>query len=83
MLALIRGVRDKRPDLERVERFTASMLHEQEFFIRKAIGWLLRELATREPAFVRRWIATYGDRASGLTLREASRKLPNEAGEGA
>jgi 3-methyladenine DNA glycosylase AlkD len=49
------------------------MLPEKEFFIRKAIGWVLRETARRRPELVRRFIAAHGAEMSGLTRREASK----------
>jgi 3-methyladenine DNA glycosylase AlkD len=63
----------------RVEQFRDScitLVDEREFFIRKAIGWALRELATRDPDMTERLLLDFGNRASGLTLREATRRLP-------
>jgi 3-methyladenine DNA glycosylase AlkD len=51
------------------------MLEEREFFIRKAIGWVLREVSKTRPALVRGFLARHRDRASGLTLREATKYL--------
>ena len=58
-----------------------SMLEEREFFIRKAIGWVLRERTKRNPDEVYRWLSPRAGRASGLTLREASKHLPEEQRE--
>ncbi len=55
------------------------MLDEKEFFIRKAIGWVLREVGKKRPDEVVAWLAPRTDRASGVTMREAVRYLP--AGE--
>lgn len=49
--------------------------HENEFFIRKAIGWTLREYAKTEPDRVRRFLMNQRDRWSGLSFREASKHL--------
>ncbi len=46
------------------------------FFIRKAIGWVLREMSIKNPSAVRHFIKEYRTQMSGLTYREASRKLP-------
>jgi 3-methyladenine DNA glycosylase AlkD len=65
------------------ERFAGhadAMLEEREFFIRKAIGWVLRETSKRRPAEVLAWIAPRAGRASGVTMREAVKYLPQEAG---
>ncbi|MBB1261758.1 DNA alkylation repair protein [Streptomyces alkaliterrae] len=52
------------------------LLTDNRFFVRKAIGWLLREGTKHHPESVVRWLADRLDRASGLTLREAVRRLP-------
>jgi 3-methyladenine DNA glycosylase AlkD len=51
------------------------MLDESEFFIRKAIGWVLRETSKTRPDEVYRWIAPRTHRASGVTMREAVKYL--------
>jgi 3-methyladenine DNA glycosylase AlkD len=51
------------------------MLDESEFFIRKAIGWVLREHGKREPDLVFQWLAPRIERASGVTVREAVKHL--------
>ena len=52
------------------------MLTEQEFFIRKAIGWILRETGKRRPDLVAEWLAPRVHLASGVTVREAVEPLP-------
>lgn len=49
--------------------------HEKEFFIRKAIGWTLREYAKTEPERVRRFLIEHRERWSGLSFREAAKHL--------
>ena len=51
----------------------ARYADEREFFMRKAIGWALREYGKHDPESVRRFIAKQP--LSGLSLREASRYL--------
>jgi 3-methyladenine DNA glycosylase AlkD len=46
-----------------------------EFFLRKAIGWALRDLAHRDPEWVRTYLATEGSGLSPLSRREASKHL--------
>ena len=46
-----------------------------EFFIRKGIGWALRERAYQAPDEVRAFCREYGDRLSTLTAREALRVI--------
>lgn len=70
MLALLRPLRDGGGDWERFARYADAMLDEREFFIRKAIGRVLRDTGRRRPELVAAWIAPRRDRASGVTLRE-------------
>jgi 3-methyladenine DNA glycosylase AlkD len=51
-------------------------LADPEFFIRKAIGWALREFGKTDPEWVRTFVADQGDRLSPLSRREAVRNLP-------
>ncbi len=55
--------------------YADAMLEEKEFFIRKAIGWVLRETSKRRPEEVYRWVLPRAGRASGVTLREAVKYL--------
>ncbi|MFT3840114.1 MAG: DNA alkylation repair protein [Myxococcaceae bacterium] len=43
----------------------------KQFFIRKAIGWALRQHAWTDPAEVKRYVAAHQGRLSGLSVREA------------
>ena len=52
-----------------------AMLDETEFFIRKAIGWVLREMSKKRPQEVYEWIAPRTHRASGVTMREVVKYL--------
>ena len=54
------------------------MLDEREFFIRKAIGWVLRDTSRRRPELVADWIEPRVARASGVTVREAVKHLDPE-----
>jgi 3-methyladenine DNA glycosylase AlkD len=58
-----------------------AMLDETEFFIRKAIGWVLRETSKTRPDEVYRWIAPRTHRASGVTMREAVKYLDDARAE--
>jgi 3-methyladenine DNA glycosylase AlkD len=79
LLALLRGIRGRQPDLARFTRYAEPMLAEREFFIRKAIGWVLREISKHDPAWVASWTQLHLAEMSGVTFREAVRRLP--AGE--
>jgi 3-methyladenine DNA glycosylase AlkD len=48
---------------------------ERNFFIRKAIGWALRQYAWTDPLEVRRFVAANASRLSPLSVREATKNL--------
>ena len=75
MLALLVPLRRGGGDFERFSRYADAMLDEREFFIRKAIGWVLRDTSKKRPAMISEWLAPRMDRASGVTLREALKYL--------
>jgi 3-methyladenine DNA glycosylase AlkD len=52
-----------------------QMLEEKEFFIRKAIGWVLREMSKSRPDEVYAWLAPRASKLSGVTMREAVKYL--------
>ena len=76
ILALMGPLKAGRGEWKRLTRYTDSMLAEKEFFIRKAIGWVLRETSKTDPDRVRDYVASRLDRMSGLTFREAVKHLP-------
>jgi 3-methyladenine DNA glycosylase AlkD len=76
MLGLLLELRRGKGDWERFARYADRMLEEKEFFIRKAIGWILREVSKQRPALVTAWLTPRAARASGVTLREAVKYLP-------
>ena len=49
--------------------------NDTSFWIRKAIGWALREHAKTDPDAVRAFLAAHGSELSGLSRREASKHL--------
>ena len=61
--------------------YADGMLEEKEFFIRKAIGWVLREYGKRQPEEVAGWLEPRLTRAAGLTVREACKRLPDATRE--
>lgn len=50
-------------------------LDDREFFVRKAIGWALRDYAWHDPVEVDRYVREHESRLSGLSRREATRNL--------
>jgi len=75
MLALLRPLRRGRGDFLRFARYADRMLEDREFFIRKSIGWILRETGKRQPDVVYAWLLPRAARASGVTVREAVKYL--------
>ena len=75
LLTLLGPLRRGDGDFARFSRYADGMLEETEFFIRKAIGWVLRETARKRPALVYRWLLPRARRASGVTIREAVKPL--------
>jgi 3-methyladenine DNA glycosylase AlkD len=75
LLALLKPLRRGEGDFDRFGRYADQMLTEREFFIRKAIGWVLRETGKRRPDVVAAWLAPRARLASGVTVREAVKPL--------
>jgi 3-methyladenine DNA glycosylase AlkD len=68
------GAKD-RTDSDRLFRFCAARAHEEEFFIRKAIGWALRDYARTNPHAVADFINAHLNDLSGLSYREGSKHI--------
>lgn len=75
LLALLLPLRRGEGDWPRFVRYADALLHEKEFFIRKAIGWVLREVSKQHPRWVRDFLREREERVSGVTRREAERYL--------
>jgi 3-methyladenine DNA glycosylase AlkD len=77
LLALLTGIRagGGHGDLTRLSAYGDALIEEKEFFVRKALGWVLRELSKTNPDWVTGWVRARVDRISGVTLREAVRHL--------
>jgi 3-methyladenine DNA glycosylase AlkD len=76
LLAHLLPLRRGGGSFDRFARRADALLEEREFFIRKAIGWVLRETGKKRPELVTAWLGPRLARASGLTVREAVRWLP-------
>jgi 3-methyladenine DNA glycosylase AlkD len=59
----------------RLLNYAVALADEPDFFIRKAIGWALRDHARTRPEAVRAFLAQHAQRLSGLTRREAAKHL--------
>lgn len=54
---------------------SANAKGHQDFFIRKAIGWVLRDLARTDPDWVRGYVEEHRPQLAGLSVREALKHL--------
>jgi 3-methyladenine DNA glycosylase AlkD len=66
-------------DADRLFSYCARRAGDREFFIRKAIGWALREYAKTDPDAVRTFVGAHAAELSPLSQREALRRLPPSA----
>lgn len=77
MLAQLRH--GERTDTDLLERVLVANLDDttygREFFVRKALGWALRQHARTDAAWVQTFVRTHAERLSGLSRREALKHL--------
>ncbi|MZD07404.1 DNA alkylation repair protein [Streptomyces sp. SID5785] len=72
--ALLHQLRRKETtDTGRLFAYCLRRAGDQEFFLRKAIGWSLREYARTDPDAVRAFVADHRDVLAPLSVREALR----------
>jgi len=50
-------------------------ISDEEFFVGKAAGWVLRELSKRESELVKEYFEKYKSRMTKLVIREGSKKI--------
>lgn len=68
------GWRDQ-TDQARLFHYALTLAPETDFFIRKAIGWALRDHARTQPQAVKTFLIEHTAQLSGLTRREAGKHL--------
>ncbi|NNE70557.1 MAG: DNA alkylation repair protein, partial [Rhodothermales bacterium] len=61
-------------DVDTLAETIEQLQNESSFWIRKAIGWVLRSYAETDPDWVIRFVEQHPD-LSGLSKREALRKI--------
>jgi 3-methyladenine DNA glycosylase AlkD len=64
-------------DTTRLFEYALALAPETDFFIRKAIGWALRDYARHDPQVVSKFLALNRNSLSALTVREAAKHLPS------
>ena len=62
-------------DADRLFGYCTRQAGHRDFFIRKAIGWALRQYASTDPDAVRKYIAKNRSILSPLSIREAGKHL--------
>jgi 3-methyladenine DNA glycosylase AlkD len=62
-------------DTDRLFGYCAAQAGHPDFFVRKAIGWALRQYARTDPGEVRAFLAEHAGVLSPLSVREASKHL--------
>jgi 3-methyladenine DNA glycosylase AlkD len=62
-------------DLQLLTLAIEANVDDPSFWLRKAIGWALREYARTDPAWVRAEVSRLDGRLSGLSRREALKHL--------
>ncbi|MEU3732463.1 DNA alkylation repair protein [Streptomyces sp. NPDC033538] len=65
----------ERTDTERLFDYCLRQSGHDDFFVRKAIGWCLREYAKTDPDAVRAFVSEHGRRLAPLSVREALRNI--------
>jgi len=60
---------------EHLFAYCTALAPEREFFIRKAIGWILREYSKSEPKRVLKYLRENEDKLSNLSLKEGAKHL--------
>ena len=62
-------------DLVLLEKIIINNLGNKEFFINKAIGWILRDCSKTNKIWVAAFIDRYRDKLDKLSIREGSKYL--------
>lgn len=76
LLTLLPGLKDGTIPFSAFVALAVPMLGEREFFIRKALGWALREVSKSNPTAVAAFLRAHRSDVSGLTMREGAKYLP-------
>ena len=66
-------------DADRLFRYCLARADHRDFFIRKAIGWALRQYAKTDPAAVAAFVTAHEHRLSPLSVREARKSASSRS----
>lgn len=75
------GAKEAR-DLDLLRHAIEANVDDRTFWLRKAIGWALRDYARTDPDWVHAEVARLGDRLSGLSRREATKHIGQNLARG-
>jgi 3-methyladenine DNA glycosylase AlkD len=78
LLAHLIPLRDGRGDWARFTRYADLMISDREFFVAKALGWVLRDTGRRRPGLVVEWVRPRVADMSAISVKEALKPLPPE-----
>lgn len=74
--AILHQLRSKdQTDVDRLFDYALRRAADTEFFVRKAIGWSLRQYGHRNPDAIAQFVAAHSDELSNLTKREAMKNI--------
>jgi 3-methyladenine DNA glycosylase AlkD len=74
-MAILHQLVSKDVDLDRLARMCLARSNDPEFFIRKAIGWALRDASYQHREWVESFVAANADQLSTLSKREALKAI--------
>lgn len=67
--------RKEKTNTELLEQIIVNNFGSNEFFINKAIGWILRDYSKTNPEWVRNFVNKYRDKMNKLSIKEASKYI--------
>jgi len=73
---------EKETDLDLLYATIEPALSSKEFFLRKAIGWALRQYAWTDPGEICRYVREHSKELSSLSKREALKNVPPQRARG-
>ncbi len=76
LLCHLKDLRAGKGDLTLWASLAAPNLGDSERFIQKAIGWVLREIGKKRPAWTQDYVDQHRHQMAALSIREAERNLP-------
>lgn len=68
-------LRKDKTNTELLEKIILNNFGSDEFFINKAIGWILRDYSKTNPSWVSQFIKKYSNQMAPLSIKEASKYI--------